>query len=113
MSTKNQNPYLCMLRFPLTGTLAHAYMPQYYVKGNVHMDNAEKWSANMQPGSINTFITLVHELGHALGLPHANSGDEIMAPFYDGRIREADVEAGPWEKAEMRAAYGTKECTGA
>ena len=81
------------------------------MNGNVHMDNAETWSANLKRGTLNTFNVLVHELGHAFGLPHAQSNNNIMAPFYSG-ILESKVDLGPWEKGEIQRAYGARTCTG-
>lgn len=77
------------------------------------MDNAETWSANMHPGGLNTFYILVHELGHSLGLPHSESKQDIMTPHYNGRIREAELDLGPWEKSAIQSLYGSKSCTGA
>lgn len=77
------------------------------------MDNAEKWSANMNPGALNTFSVLVHELGHSLGLPHSKSKEDIMAPFYNGRVHESDLDLGRWETSAIQSLYGAKACTGA
>ena len=76
------------------------------------MDNAEKWSGNMHPGALNTFTILVHELGHALGLPHSKDDKDIMAPFYQGRIREAELDLGNWETGAIQSLYGAKSCRG-
>ena len=73
------------------------------------MDNAENWSANLQGDSINTFNVIVHELGHGLGLQHAKSNDNIMAPFYNA-IEESKVDLGPWEKWAIQANYGARTC---
>ena len=73
------------------------------------MDNFETWSANLKGGSLNTFNVMVHELGHGLGLQHATSNDNIMAPFYNG-IAESTVDLGPWEKWAIQAQYGARTC---
>jgi len=61
------------------GTLAHAFFPQF--GGDVHMDDSESWTRDTYRG-INLLQTLVHEIGHSLGLSHSEVRDSIMAPFY-------------------------------
>merc|ERR1719244_263220 len=92
------------------GTLAHAFYPVGDKTGNLHMDNYEKWSGNLNPGSLNTFVTLVHEIGHNLGLPHSRSGQDIMAPFYRS-MREGDLDLGSWETRAIQSLYGSRSCT--
>jgi len=61
------------------GTLAWSELP-CGVAPNIQLDQmfdeAESWSFNM------AVAVICHELGHALGLPHLNSGN-LMAPYYD------------------------------
>ena len=48
------------------------------------------------------FTTAAHELGHALGLGHARSPDDLMYPYYsDGRIRPSALDL-----RGLRAAFG-------
>ena len=50
------------------GTLAHAYFPQY--GGDVHVDDTEFWTIDSFKGT-NILQTMVHEIGHSLGLSHS------------------------------------------
>jgi len=63
------------------GTLAHAFFPRY--GGDVHMDDTEKWTLKTHRGT-DMFQTLVHEIGHSLGLSHSDVRSAIMAPFHKG-----------------------------
>merc|ERR1719266_2414819 len=63
------------------GTLAHAYFPQY--GGDVHVDDTEFWTIDSFKGT-NILQTMVHEIGHSLGLSHSDVRAAIMAPFYKG-----------------------------
>ena len=48
------------------------------------------------------FTTAAHELGHALGLGHARSPDDLMYPYYtDGRLRPSALDL-----RGLRAAFG-------
>lgn len=64
------------------GTLAWSELP-CGVAENIQLDQmfdeAEAWSFNM------AVAVICHELGHALGLPHLNSGN-LMAPYYDPNV---------------------------
>ena len=63
------------------GTLAHAYFPQF--GGDMHVDDSEFWSVQSFKGT-NLKQTIVHELGHSLGLSHSDKREAVMAPFYRG-----------------------------
>lgn len=83
------------------GTLAWSELP-CGVAENVQLDQmfdeAEDWSFNM------AVAVICHELGHALGLPHLNSGN-LMAPYYDPNVtkpQDGDV-------AEIIKLYGKRK----
>merc|ERR1719187_638810 len=85
------------------GTLAHAYFPQF--GGDVHVDDTEFWTIESFKGT-NLLQTMVHELGHSLGLSHSDVRSAIMAPFYKGwdpnmRLDGDDIKG-------IQALYGEK-----
>ncbi|XP_078603644.1 macrophage metalloelastase-like isoform X2 [Branchiostoma floridae x Branchiostoma japonicum] len=76
----------CRLHFDGSGnTLAHAYFPGEGLLGDVHFDAAERWTIQSPQGT-NLFIVAVHELGHSLGLDHADHRDAVMFPWYPGYL---------------------------
>jgi len=85
------------------GTLAHAYFPQF--GGDMHVDDSEYWSVQSFKGT-NLKQTIVHELGHSLGLSHSDKREAVMAPFYRGwdphlKLSNDDVKA-------IQSLYGLK-----
>merc|ERR1711892_622960 len=85
------------------GTLAHAYFPQF--GGDVHVDDTEYWSIDEYKGT-NLLQTMVHELGHSLGLSHSDVRYAIMAPFYRGWDPNFKLNAD--DKRAIQALYGKK-----
>lgn len=67
-------------------------------------DTDERWvdSDRAGTGEIDIISVLIHELGHALGLPHTNERGNIMYPAYSGPQREL----GPWDIKEIQRRYG-------
>jgi len=79
------------------GTLAHAFYPY---KGLLHFDDAEHFTKGTIDG-INLHFVAAHELGHILGIKHADAsleGKAIMYPIYTGysddlQLGEDDIAA--------------------
>ncbi|MEK6674575.1 MAG: matrixin family metalloprotease [Planctomycetota bacterium] len=71
--------------------LGHAFFPsfpgfrdpQYSAKaGDVHICSNELWALVPDDGAVDLFTVVLHELGHALGLPHSADPDAVMYPEY-------------------------------
>ncbi|XP_038674970.1 stromelysin-1-like [Scyliorhinus canicula] len=60
--------------------LAHAFAPGPGIRGDVHFDEAERWTTNSQ--NFNLFSVAAHEIGHSLGLGHSNDKNALMYRFY-------------------------------
>lgn len=86
-----------------SGTLARAYFPSESVSigGDLFFDN-ERWDPGL-------FVeTVLHELGHALGLEHVNGVNAIMNPSIKRRFSSIDkADLLPDDIATLRRAYGS------
>lgn len=83
-------------------TLGHAYFPEGPNSGHCHMNDAFDWSDERL-----LFSTLVHELGHALGLPHLPDTSSVMFASDNGQtgnLTQADITA-------VQQLYGSRDGT--
>ena len=74
--------------------------------GDVHVDDTEFWTIDSFKGT-NILQTMVHEIGHSLGLSHSDVRAAIMAPFYKGwdpnmKLDKDDIKG-------IQALYGEKQ----
>eukprot|EP00058_Branchiostoma_floridae_P003326 XP_002588814.1 hypothetical protein BRAFLDRAFT_89755 [Branchiostoma floridae] len=104
----------CRLHFDGSGnTLAHAYFPGEGLLGDVHFDAAERWTIQSPQGT-NLFIVAVHELGHSLGLDHADHRDAVMFPWYPGYLGSSYLYQLPAvDVTAIQALYGVTPSQGA
>lgn len=73
-----------------SGTLAHGYFPdQINSVREIHIDEEEAWfyltTNNVPPGQTSLYATLIHEIGHTLGISHSSDQDAVMFAYYNGK----------------------------
>jgi hypothetical protein len=65
------------------GVLAHTFYPAppnpEPIAGDMHFDDAESWHIG---ANTDLFSVALHELGHSLGLGHADDPTAVMYPYY-------------------------------
>jgi hypothetical protein len=85
--------------YPFDGrgkTLAHTFYPAGVnpepIAGDLHFDADENWGNGVDP---DFYSVALHELGHALGLGHANQPNAVMYPYYRAldKLQPDDISA--------------------
>lgn len=97
------------------GTVAHAHVPQPGVSalaGDIHFSNdvssfhASAWGAASAGPFVDFFSAILHEIGHALGLPHSADGSGIMGLTFLVFLTRDQGDLLPSDIAAIRALYG-------
>jgi hypothetical protein len=82
--------------YPFDGSgkvLAHTFFPIPTnldpTAGDLHFDGDENWQIG---ADIDLFSVVLHELGHSLGLGHADTPGAVMYPYYQRATKLADAD---------------------
>ncbi|XP_053574750.1 matrix metalloproteinase-21 [Bombina bombina] len=73
--------------------------------GDIHFDDDEHFTASTSEQGISLLKVAVHEIGHALGLPHINHLGSVMQPNYIPQERQFEL---GWEdRKAVQEKYGS------
>jgi hypothetical protein len=97
--------------------VAHAHLPYGNVEsglaGDIHFSNdlssfgAHAWgNAGTHASSVDFFSAMLHEVGHALGLPHIFDAPAIMGSIFHVFLNREEADLLPGDIAAIRALYG-------
>jgi hypothetical protein len=80
---------------PFGAVLAHTFYPPPNpepIAGDMHVNYDETWSVD---GSLQLYVVMLHEMGHALGLGHSDNPADVMYPYYQGtrHLASGDIAA--------------------
>lgn len=94
------NTFLCVMS---NDALAHAFPPgKHRVSGDIHVSEFIIWDYETLTGQTSDwglksfFTTILHEIGHSLGLGHSKDENALMYPYespFNNRITEDDSKA--------------------
>lgn len=92
--------------------LAHCYFPPGSggeSAGDCHFDDAEQWVAQISTdgGTVRLLETMIHELGHGLGLGHSDDINAVMFPSYDPNSPKQAL--GADDIAGIQSLYGARD----
>ena len=96
--------------------VAHAHLPSAEgggLDGDIHFGNdvssfgATSWgAASAGPWFVDFFSAILHEAGHAIGLPHSADGSGVMGSVFLVFSSMTDADLLPSDIAAIRALYG-------
>ncbi|HLX42278.1 MAG TPA: matrixin family metalloprotease [Bryobacteraceae bacterium] len=89
------------------GVLAHTFFPAppnpEPIAGDMHFDDSESWHIG---SNTDLFSVALHELGHSLGLGHADDPTAVMYPYY-----QMVTALSPLDVATVQTMYATATTT--